>query len=126
MKCKYCGTEYHGSYCPNCGSNNPNNVEPEVQEEKKVKEPEVEINTAKETDKERKPRRSRIAMGLLAFFFGTFGIQQFYIGRTVRGIFSILFCWTGIPTIAGIIEAMIIFFEDKSEFEFRYKVKAID
>ena len=127
MKCKFCGTEYHGSYCPNCGSNNPNYAEPEVQvEEKPVKEPEVEIKTKEETERDRKPRKSRVAMGLLAFFFGAIGIQHFYIGRTARGIFSILFCWTGIPALIGIIEAMIILFEDKSEFEFRYKVKAID
>ena len=127
MKCKYCGTEYQGSYCPNCGSNNPRNFDVDTQpKEEKAKEPEVEIKTAQENEKERQPRRSRVAMALLAFFFGTFGVQQFYIGRIARGIFSILFCWTGVPTVAGIIEAMIIFFEDKSEFEFRYKVKAID
>ncbi len=38
---------------------------------------------------------------LLSLFFGSFGFQHFYLGNTKRGLFSILFCWTTIPTIVG-------------------------
>ena len=38
----------------------------------------------------------------------------------------ILFCWTGIPSLAGLIEAIIILFEDEKTFEFKYKVKCVD
>ncbi len=125
MKCPYCGTEYNGSYCPNCGSNNKEfkREEPKVEEkeEKVFVEPEVEINK-----QDTRPQRSKMAMLLLSLFFGSLGIQNFYIGRYVRGIFCVLFCWTGIPTIAGIIEALIISMEDSSSFEFRYQVKNVD
>ena len=48
MKCKFCGTEYKGSYCPNCGSNNPNFENEQVIEEKEEElEPEVEITKEK-------------------------------------------------------------------------------
>ena len=126
MKCPYCGTEYEGSYCPNCGSNNKEfkREQPKVEEKKEEKvvvEPEVEVNKI-----DTRPQRSKAVSALLALFFGTLGLQHFYIGNIGRGILCVLFCWTGIPTIAGVIEALIILFEDSSSFEFRYKVKNTD
>ena len=44
---------------------------------------------------------------LLCFFLGGFGIHQFYIGNTVKGVTYLLFCW--ICYITGII-ALIDFF----------------
>lgn len=40
----------------------------------------------------------------LSFFFGTFGFQKYYLGQTNKGTFSIIFCWTFIPTIIGLID----------------------
>ena len=126
MKCPYCGTEYQGSYCPTCGSNNKEYIKEEKVEEPKYEEKvfvekEAEINT-----QDTRPQRSKMLMLILSLLFGTFGIQNFYIGRPVRGILCVLFCWTGIPSIVGVIEALIIAMEDTSSFEFRYKVKNVD
>ena len=44
---------------------------------------------------------------LLAVFLGGFGIHKFYAKRTLSGIFYFLFCWTGIPAIIGLIEAIL-------------------
>jgi len=41
---------------------------------------------------------------LLALFLGTFGAHHFYLRRNGLGIMYVLFCWTGIPTIASLIE----------------------
>lgn len=130
MKCKYCGTEYEGgSYCPNCGSNND---EYKPEEPKEVKEENVFINTntQEEPIKEEKvfddrPERDKNVAGLLAIFFGTFGIQCFYLGRITRGIFSIIFAWTGIPSIIGFFEGIAILVGNDRDFEERYKVKCV-
>ena len=126
MKCKYCGTEYKGSYCPNCGSNNPNYHEEPIKVEEEIEEEPEVIITKEKKEEDNRPQKSRIAMLILALLFGTFGIQHFYIGKPFLGVMCILFCWTGIPSLAGLIEAIIILFEDEKAFEFKYKVKCVD
>ena len=50
---------------------------------------------------------NKTTYALLAFFLGTFGAQEFYAGNTRAGVLSLLFCWTGIPTIYGIYKFII-------------------
>ena len=50
---------------------------------------------------------NKIVYALLAFFSGTFGAQEFYAGNTRAAVLSLLFCWTGIPTIYGIYKFII-------------------
>ena len=50
---------------------------------------------------------NKIVYVLLAFFLGTFGAQEFYAGNTRAAVLSLLFCWTGIPTIYGIYKFII-------------------
>jgi TM2 domain-containing membrane protein YozV/ribosomal protein L40E len=51
--------------------------------------------------------KTRLAAALFAILLGTLGIHKFYLGRMVWGIVYILFCWTGLPTLAGLIEGII-------------------
>lgn len=37
---------------------------------------------------------------------GTFGIEHFYLGNTLRGVLSLLFSWTLIPTVLAIIDLL--------------------
>ncbi len=41
---------------------------------------------------------------VLSFFFGAFGFQKFYLGEKNKGVYSILFCWTFIPSLIGLID----------------------
>ena len=50
---------------------------------------------------------NKLAYVLLAFFVGSLGIHKFYAGKTGMGILYLLFCWTGIPSIIGAIEAIM-------------------
>ena len=59
----------------------------------------------KEIEEEKEPK-NRYVGAILAWFLGGIGIQKFYIGHTGAGILSILFCWTGIPSIIGIIDVV--------------------
>lgn len=129
MKCKYCGTEFEGSYCPNCGSNNADFKEKEPVKE--VEEENVFVNSNEENDKEEskvdtRPGRNKAVAGLLAIFFGGIGIHCFYLGRTTRGIFSILFAWTGIPALIGFFEGIAILVGNDRDFEERYNVRCIE
>ncbi|MBP1732610.1 MAG: hypothetical protein H6Q55_3039, partial [Deltaproteobacteria bacterium] len=49
-----------------------------------------------------------------------FGIHKFYLGKVGLGIIYILFCWTGIPFIVGIIEGIIYLTKSDDAFEIDY------
>lgn len=39
---------------------------------------------------------------LLALFLGGIGAHDFYVGKPVKGVIKLAFCWTGIPTIISL------------------------
>jgi TM2 domain-containing membrane protein YozV len=53
-----------------------------------------------------RPRKDKVAAGLLAIFLGAFGIHRFYLGDW-WGIFYLLFFWTFIPGIVAFVEGII-------------------
>lgn len=91
MFCKECGTDVgDANACPNCGAA----VAPARESANK--------NTLYDG-----PRVHKIAYMLIAIFLGTFGIHRFYAKRYLSGIVYILFCWTGIPSLLGLIEGIV-------------------
>ncbi len=66
------------------------------------------------------PRKSKIAAGLLAILLGDFGVHKFYLGQVGLGIVYLLFCWTLIPGIVGVIEGIIYLTMTDQAFEQRY------
>lgn len=48
-------------------------------------------------------KKSKVTAGLLALLLGGFGAQFFYLGAWGWGIIALLFFWTYIPAIAGLI-----------------------
>jgi TM2 domain-containing membrane protein YozV len=53
---------------------------------------------------------------VLALFLGGLGIHKFYLGKTGLGFLYLIFCWTFIPAILGLIDAIVL--ATKSEREF--------
>ena len=49
----------------------------------------------------------RVVAAILAIFLGDFGIHHFYTGDTKHGIWHLVFFWTGIPGLIGLIEGII-------------------
>ncbi|MBQ0159345.1 MAG: TM2 domain-containing protein [Bacteroidales bacterium] len=58
----------------------------------------------------------RITAAILAILLGDFGVQHFYTGQIVRGVLDIIFCWTGIPAIIGLVEGIVWLCESDSAF----------
>ncbi len=48
--------------------------------------------------------KEKIVAILLAFFLGGFGIHNFYLGETKKGILRLLTCWIGIGGILALID----------------------
>jgi TM2 domain-containing membrane protein YozV len=53
-------------------------------------------------------QRDELLGVLLAVLLGSFGAHHFYLRRNGLGILYLVFFWTGIPAILGIIEAFFI------------------
>lgn len=60
--------------------------------------------------------KNKMVAGILGILLGGLGIHDFYLGYTVAGILSILFCWTGIPGIIGLVQGIIILTETDDAF----------
>lgn len=52
--------------------------------------------------KEDSNKPSLIVYILLALFLGGIGAHDFYVGKPVKGLIKLVFCWTGIPTIISL------------------------
>ena len=43
----------------------------------------------------------------LAFFLGGFGAHKFYVKKNKKALRYLLFCWTGIPGVIGMVEGVL-------------------
>jgi TM2 domain-containing membrane protein YozV len=66
-----------------------------------------------------KNRKSKWIAAILAYFLGTFGIHKFYLGKK-SGWLYLIFCWTGIPSIIGVVEAIIYCVTSQEKFDMQY------
>ena len=64
--------------------------------------------------------KSKIVAGVLGILLGGLGAHKFYLGKIGRGILCILFSWTGIPCIVGVIEGIIYLVSDEKTFLTKY------
>lgn len=66
-------------------------------------------------------KKSKVVAVLLAIFLGGIGLHKFYLGQIGWGIVYLLFCWTGIPSLVGLIEGIIYLTMSDAEFARKYK-----
>jgi len=90
--CFQCGAKIHGlaEICPKCGLRQP-------------MLPGMPVAGAAST----MTGRNRVAAALFAILLGGLGIHKFYLGRVGWGIIYLLFCWTFIPAVVGLIEGIV-------------------
>ena len=114
MFCKQCGEEMNenqavcikcdtkvgegNKYCANCGK--------EVSPDAAVC---LSCGVAIKNSSSASIEDKKVVAGILALFLGGFGIHNFYLGKTKKGVFKLLLCWTGIPAILALIDAIKIF-----------------
>lgn len=65
-------------------------------------------------------RKERITAALLAIFLGGVGAHKFYLGKTGSGILYLLFCWTLIPALIGLIEGLVYLSMSDQRFAEKY------
>ncbi len=63
--------------------------------------------------------KSKIVAGILGILLGGWGIHKFYMGKIGMGILYLCLCWTGIPSLVGLIEGIIYLVEPDEAFQAR-------
>lgn len=63
--------------------------------------------------------KSKIIAGVLGILIGGWGAHKFYMGKIGMGILYICLCWTGIPSLVGLIEGIIYLVESDEAFQAR-------
>ncbi|MBP5242456.1 MAG: TM2 domain-containing protein [Clostridia bacterium] len=98
MYCRNCGQQIDDNavFCPNCGQATGVNGNGANGGFYQAKDPNVSS-------------KSRLVAGLLGLFLGEFGVHNFYLGRTGRGIAQIVvtILTAGIGSIWGFIEGIL-------------------
>ncbi|TNJ35901.1 zinc-ribbon domain and TM2 domain-containing protein [Prosthecochloris vibrioformis] len=103
IKCSECGKDVSdkAKSCPNCGAP-------------------INENTANSKAIVVTAPKSRSLAVLLALFLGGLGIHKFYLNSPGWGFIYLIFCWTFIPAILGLIEALNYLFMSDKTFQQRY------
>ncbi|NNM34161.1 MAG: TM2 domain-containing protein [Gemmatimonadetes bacterium] len=70
--------------------------------------------------------RSKSVAALTSFFLGGLGSHRFYLGDPFTGLFYLVFCWTFIPSLIGMIEGVRFAVMEDEEFQRRYSGKPLD
>jgi len=70
--------------------------------------------------------KDKTIAAILAFAFGVFGVHRFYLGQTGRGFLYLLFCWTTIPALIGLIDAILFLAMDNDEFDHKYNWRYLE
>ncbi len=57
---------------------------------------------------------------ILALFLGIMGVHKFYLGRIGSGILYLVFSFTFLPAVLGVIDFFVLALMDKDEFDRRF------
>ncbi len=64
--------------------------------------------------------KDKTTAGVLGLVLGGIGVHKFYLGQTGAGIAYVLFCWTGIPAIIGLIEGISMLTMSQGAFDAKH------
>lgn len=117
IKCPSCGSpnveqvDTNKYQCPYCGKTFSQEVavpqQPQPAYQPQPQQPSAPLNTS---------GKNKTTAAILAILLGGLGVHHFYLGHTGKGILYILFCWTYIPSIVGLIEGIIYLTQSDEEF----------
>ncbi len=69
------------------------------------------------------PIKNKTVAGVLGILLGSLGIHKFYLGKTGEGILYIIFSFTGVPAILGIIEGITYLCSNDHNFQIKNQVR---
>ncbi len=110
-KCEYCGAALNAEPTAQAQPNFSAQSQPNV----------IVVNNGINTSTW--PIKNKIVAAILAIFLGGFGIHEFYLGRNGKGIFMLLFCWTGIPALVGFIQGILMLVSNDQNFQLKYRCR---
>lgn len=62
--------------------------------------------------------KNKLVAGILAVLLGGIGVHKFYLGKGLQGVLYLVFCWTFIPAVLGLIEGLnYLLMSEKTFFE---------
>ncbi len=62
--------------------------------------------------------KNKVVAGVLALLLGGLGVHKFYLGKGFQGLMYLLFCWTFIPALIGLVEGLnYLLMSEKTFFE---------
>ena len=75
------------------------------------------------------PAKSRVTAGILGILLGGLGVHKFYLGKVGPGVVHLLifviFFWTLIPTIVGLVEGIIYLTQSDQDFANKQGVRVV-
>ena len=63
--------------------------------------------------------KNKTVAGILGILLGGIGVHQFYMGKILPGVLMLLFSWTMIPALVGLVQGIIYLVEDEAKFQAR-------
>lgn len=64
--------------------------------------------------------KNRVTAALFALLLGGLGVHKFYLGKPIQGILYLIFCWTFIPAIIGVVEGILLLTSSDAAFAADY------
>lgn len=64
--------------------------------------------------------KSKTTAVILAIFLGGLGIHRFYLNRPISGVIYLIFCWSFIPAVISILEAISFMSYSEDAFNKKY------
>lgn len=102
--CNNCGTNYDDNMmnCPNCGA-----PAPQMNQQPMGGQPQYQQPMGGQP---MPGAKSKMTAGLLGLFLGAYGVHNFYLGNTSRGILQLVltFVTCGLASLWGFIEGILI------------------
>jgi TM2 domain-containing membrane protein YozV len=69
--------------------------------------------------------KNKSTAGLLSFFLGGLGVHRFYLSQVGLGFLYLVFCWTFIPAVVALIDAIVFWTMSEEKFNAKYNQKAL-
>jgi TM2 domain-containing membrane protein YozV len=68
-------------------------------------------------------KKEKLTASLLAILLGDIGLHKFYLGQPFMGVLYLLFFWTFVPAVLGLLEGICYLSMKDEDFDKKYNQK---